>query len=250
MNSPDAFPSVGVVARHLDARLSVPGFPHQRLEGMLLAVKALVRVPAVRGGCVDPLRVRLVLSPVRLRHGGRLIRGNARDSGVEQVDVVQNLVDEIVLGGDAEHPRFDPQVDVLGNNDDFRAGAIAAKRDGGIQYIVIRRMSRQRLRQLVGTGAGLEIKPSASAGAVFQRNAALHPVAVGAADQLIQNPARLAHVSRRFRHAFLAGVELLQNHQRQKDVVFLKAEDRRRIVHQHVGVEDEELVGFVVGGGH
>ncbi len=52
--------------------------------------------------------------------------------------------------------------------------------------------------------------------------------------------------ARDLRHALLVVVELLERHDRQEDVVLGEAEQARRIVHQHVGVEHEEarlLVG-------
>ncbi len=62
----------------------------------------------------------------------------------------------------------------------------------------------------------------------------------GRVHQLIEEAAHLAHVARRLRQALLARVELLEHDHRDVDVVFLEAEDRRRIVHQHVGVEHED----------
>ena len=62
-----------------------------------------------------------------------------------------------------------------------------------------------------------------------------------AADDLVQEAAGLARIARHFRHAFLVVVELLQRHHRHVDVVLLEAEQARRIVHQHVGVQYEQL---------
>ena len=58
---------------------------------------------------------------------------------------------------------------------------------------------------------------------------------------LVEEAARLTRVTRDFGHAFLVGVELLERHHRQIDVVFLETEQTGGIVHQHVGVQHEEL---------
>ena len=96
------------------------------------------------------------------------------------------------------------------------------------------------------TGAGLKVKPAAagSGAPVFQRHACLHPVSTGAVDNFVENSARFANVSSRFGHAFLAGVEFFENDERKEHVVLLKAEYRRRIMHEHIGVEHENLVWF------
>ncbi len=69
------------------------------------------------------------------------------------------------------------------------------------------------------------------------------------AHQLVERARYLARIARDFRHAFLVVVELFQRHHRQIDVVFLEAEQRGRVVHQHVGVEHEQLgAAGLVGG--
>jgi hypothetical protein len=68
----------------------------------------------------------------------------------------------------------------------------------------------------------------------------------GARDHLVEIAARLTRVARDLRHAHLVAVEFLQRCHRDVDVVLLEAEEARRIVHQHVGVEHEQLDG---GGG-
>ena len=62
----------------------------------------------------------------------------------------------------------------------------------------------------------------------------------GIAHHVVEEAAHLAHVARGFRQALLVRVELLEHHHRQVHVVLLEAEDRRRVVHQHVGVEHEQ----------
>ena len=59
--------------------------------------------------------------------------------------------------------------------------------------------------------------------------------------QRVEVAADLARVARDLGHAALVAVELLERDHRQVDVVLLEAEQRRRVVHQHVGVEHEQL---------
>jgi hypothetical protein len=59
--------------------------------------------------------------------------------------------------------------------------------------------------------------------------------------QRVEFAADLAGVARHLAHALLVVVELLQRDHRQEDVVLLEAEQRHRVVHQHVGVEHEQL---------
>jgi hypothetical protein len=59
--------------------------------------------------------------------------------------------------------------------------------------------------------------------------------------QRVELAADLARVARDLAHALLVAVELLERDHRQVDVVLLEAEQRHRVVHQHVGVEHEQL---------
>jgi hypothetical protein len=61
---------------------------------------------------------------------------------------------------------------------------------------------------------------------------------------LVEEAARLARVARHVRQAALVRVELLEGGDRQVEVVLLEAEQARRVVHQHVGVEHEQLLHF------
>jgi hypothetical protein len=56
-------------------------------------------------------------------------------------------------------------------------------------------------------------------------------------DDLVEEAADLAGVAGSFGMTLLAVVQLLQDHHRYEDVVFLELEERGRIVHQHVGVQ-------------
>ena len=62
----------------------------------------------------------------------------------------------------------------------------------------------------------------------------------GIAHHVVEEATHLAHVARGLRQALLVGVEFLEHHHRQVNVVLLEAEDRRRVVHQHVRVEHEQ----------
>ncbi len=65
----------------------------------------------------------------------------------------------------------------------------------------------------------------------------------GVRHQLVEEPAHLAYVARRFGQALLAGVEFLEHVHGQVDVVLLEAEHRGGIVHQDVRVEHERASG-------
>ena len=73
-----------------------------------------------------------------------------------------------------------------------------------------------------------------------QRQAAVDLLLGGVTHHVIEEATHLAHVARGLREALLVGVEFLEHHHGQVNVVLLEAEDRRRVVHQHVGVEHEE----------
>jgi hypothetical protein len=57
-------------------------------------------------------------------------------------------------------------------------------------------------------------------------------------DELVEEAADLARVAARFGRAFLRVVQLFHHLHRQVDVVFFELEQRRRVVHQHIGIED------------
>src|SRR3984957_14295540 len=72
-----------------------------------------------------------------------------------------------------------------------------------------------------------------------QGEAAVDLLLGGALHQLVEKAAHLTHVAGSFGHAFLACVELLEHGHRDVDIVLFEAKDRRRVVHEHVGVEHE-----------
>ena len=79
-----------------------------------------------------------------------------------------------------------------------------------------------------------------------QRDALLD-AALDAGQQLVQAAADLAGVARDLAHAALVVVQLFQRDHRQEHVVLLEAEEGGGIVHQHVGVQHEQLVGRRLG---
>ena len=91
--------------------------------------------------------------------------------------------------------------------------------------------------------------------AVDRRTTAAQPVqrdalldaALDAGQQLVQAAADLAGVARDLAHAALVVVQLFQRDHRQEHVVLLEAEEGGGIVHQHVGVQHEQLVGRRLG---
>jgi len=68
---------------------------------------------------------------------------------------------------------------------------------------------------------------------------------VGVAHELIEKAASLTYVPCHLRQALFALVQLFENRHGQIDVVLMETEYGRGIVHQHVGVEDEQA-GLVV----
>ncbi len=123
-----------------------------------------------------------------------------------------------------------------------------AQRLHDAQDLVVRLARRQARRQADVERLGLEEQFAAGlapAGAV-QGHAFAHRGGVARSDgcgQRVQVAADLAHVARHFRHALLVAVEFFERDHRQVDVVLLEAEQRRRVVHQHVRVEHKQLGG-------
>jgi len=122
----------------------------------------------------------------------------------------------------------------------------------GAQDIVVRSAARQRRRQLQIEQLGLKEEPSGGRlrDAAAGRNGAdqkprVDLVLVRPGHELIEKPTDLANVARHLGQALLPVIEFFEHDHRQEDVVLLKPKDGRGVVHQHVGVEDEEA-GLVV----
>jgi len=73
-----------------------------------------------------------------------------------------------------------------------------------------------------------------------QREAAIDLLLARAFHQFVEKAADLAHVARRLRQAFFAGIEFLEHRHRNIDVVFFEAENGGRVVHQHIRVQHED----------
>ena len=97
---------------------------------------------------------------------------------------------------------------------------------------------------------GLQVQPAGGGAARLLRERDAFDDAVGRrGDELVQEARDLPRVARDFGDAFLVVVELLEREDRQVDVVLLEPEEARGVVHQDVGVEDEELAGRNEAGG-
>jgi len=114
------------------------------------------------------------------------------------------------------------------------------------QDLVVGLAADERRRQLRRNRFGLQEQPTGRRAAArrLERNACRD---VAAADcdsrghQLVKIARGLPRVARDLGHAFLVAVELLERKHRQEDVVLFKTVEAGGIVHQHVGVEHEEL---------
>ena len=164
------------------------------------------------------------------------------DAGVEQVGVFQYLVVEVVLRLQPERPRLDAHVDVFRHQNDFalRVQALQVNHHG--EDLVVGLGSGQPGWQVARDGLGLQ--EEAAAGLLVrqlkQRDAVLDGAAV-AADNVVEVARDLPRVARNFGHALLVVVEFFQRHDRQEDIVLLKAVDAGRVVQQDVGVENKKL---------
>jgi hypothetical protein len=111
---------------------------------------------------------------------------------------------------------------------------LALRQPGGQLHVQQRGLEEQLAAGFAVPGAG---QFDAGLGVELAAFAALR----GDGSQRIQLAADLAHAARHLAHALLVAVELLERDHRQEHVVFLEAEQAHRVVHQHVGVQHEEL---------
>ena len=88
---------------------------------------------------------------------------------------------------------------------------------------------------------GLEIEPAERVAIALRRERQARRHLADVCHERIERTAHLTRIARHFGHALLVVVEFLERHHRQIDVVFLEAEERTRVVHQHVGIEHEQL---------
>ena len=250
-DAPDGVALAAVVLRHLERRGLAVDLAHDRLEAVVPGVvQELVRVPLVHQRSAHAVVGAGLLVPgldvvaVRLPE----IRRQRGHAGEQQVGVLDRAVVVVILRVDAEDRRLDAQVDVLGHERDARAGQLDLQRERIAEQGVVDAVAvaGERVGKSGGKPPGLEVEPARRRLlAVVPRapGRQLEPLVDlclgGVRHQLVEEPADLAHVPRRFREAFLARVELLEHAHRQVDVVFLEAEHGRRVVHQDVGVEHE-----------
>ena len=174
------------------------------------------------------------------------IRRQLLHAAREQVGILDGLVARVVLGVHADDRRLDAQIDVLGHQRDPGVGEFLLQRERVGEKGVVGAVARDAFRQRGFEQLRLEKQPSRGrALAVIhrhrgrQRETAVDLLLGGALHQLVEKAADLAHVAGRLRDAFLARIELLEHGHRNVDVVLLEAEYRRRVVHEHVGVEHE-----------
>ena len=170
------------------------------------------------------------------------VGGQLAHAGVEQVGVLQHLVIEVVLGRQSQCARLDAHVDVLADQDHLALVVPLLEVLDHAYDLVVGLAGGQPCREFAVDRFGLQEQASGRllGAGVFQRNTGgniLH----GLGDDLVEKTAGLAGVARDLGHALLVGVQFLQRGHRQVHVVFLEAEQAGGIVHQHVGVEDEQL---------
>jgi hypothetical protein len=172
-------------------------------------------------------------------------------AGVQQVGVLQHLVVVVVLRVQAEGAGLDAHVDVLGDQDHRALRMLVDEVHHDADDLVVGLGGGQGRRQGAVDRLGLQEQAAGGqfGGRRLQRDALLDAV-LEAADDAVEHAAGLAGVPRHLRHALLVVVEFLERHHRHEDVVLLEAEQAGRVVHQDVGVEDEQLAGGMLLGVH
>ncbi|ENO78878.1 dehydrogenase [Thauera sp. 63] len=170
-------------------------------------------------------------------------------AGVQQVAVLEHLVVEVVLRGQPEGAGLDAHVDVLGHQDDFAVRVTLGQVHDDRQDLVVAACGRQGGRQRDVDRFGLQEQPPGRQAARWLLEADARVDAFErAADDLVEQATGLARVARNLGRALLVVVQFLQRHDRHEQVVLLEAEEAGRVVHQHVGVEHEELAGVLLRG--
>ena len=173
---------------------------------------------------------------------GPEVGGQGQTAGVQQVAVFQRLIVLVVVGGQAQGPGLDAHIDVLGHQHHFARGKLLAQGRYHAQDLVVRLALGQAGGQSVVQRLGLEQQLAARiavAGAGQLETG--RDVGARCAGQGVQGAAGLARIAGHFRHALFVAVELFEHDHGQVDVVFFKAEQTHRIVHQHIGVEHKQL---------
>ncbi len=172
------------------------------------------------------------------------VRRQRQHAGVEQVGIVERLVVLVVLGRQAQGARLDAHVDVFRHQHHLAlALVLLAQRLHDTEDLVVGLALRQAGRQLVVHQLRLEEQLAVGflVTGLVERDAGLAVERGAVGCERVQVAADLAGIARDFAHALLVVVEFLERDHRQVDVVLVEAEQRSRVVHQHVGVEHEQL---------
>ena len=170
------------------------------------------------------------------------IRRQFARAGVQQVGVFEHLVVEVVLRVQPQRARLDAHVDVFGHQDDRALGKALGEEGHHRQDVVVAAPGGQARRQVQVDCLGLQkqFAGGLAAGGLRESDAVVDAVGAGA-DDLVEHAAGLTRVARHFRHALLVSIELLEGHDRHEQIVLFEAVDAGGVVHQHVGVENEQL---------
>ena len=166
------------------------------------------------------------------------------DSGVEVCNV--HLVGGVVLGDQAHRIGLDPQVGVLGDEHHRRPGAhhllqplLERHRQDVVIAIAAPQLRRQLGQCLIAAEHHLE---GAATGCIAATGIHRHPIGqVALLTQLIQQPRHQASIAALLRGIPLEAVDLLHHLDRHHHVVVLEAGQRRGVMQQNVGVENEGL---------
>ena len=170
------------------------------------------------------------------------IGGQGAGAGVEDVGILEYLVVEVILGQQVERARLDAHVDVFGHQNDRAPGEFLLQVDDDRQDLVVDLGGWQALRQFCADRFGLQEQAAAGQflGGAVEVDAFLDVDTV-MGEHFVKRARSLAGVAGDFRHALLVVVEFFQCHDRQEDVMLLETIKATGVVHQHVGVEDENL---------
>ena len=169
------------------------------------------------------------------------IGGQFEHAGIQQVGVFQHLVVGIVFGGQSQGARLDPHVDVFRHQDDLPLGEVSRQEQHHAENLVVDLAGGQGQRDVAGDR--LRLQEQLAGGGAMAVRCDRHALfdGVDLAHHFVKETAGLARVARNLGHAFLVLVEFLQRGDRHVDVVLLEAEQTGRIVHQHIGVQHEQL---------
>src|SRR3569623_764136 len=169
------------------------------------------------------------------------IGGQFAQAGVLQSGVFQYLVVEVILGRKPQRARLDAHVDVFRHQNDLAFGVMARQEQHDAEDLVVDLAGRQAQRDVAGDRLGLQKQPAG--GGVMAVRCEWHAFldAVELADDLVEKAAGLASVARYLVHAFFVLVEFLQRGDRHIDVMLFEAVQAGGVVHQHVGIQYEQL---------